>query len=118
MRGNFSSAIISWLRSISFCRRRPINRCGSRFSVFREKPDVLWKTVWTGALAASGVPGQLASDMVALILSLVRRTLWDNDPEWFDELFALWRAGARMQATESKTWPAKYTDADMADDIG
>jgi hypothetical protein len=56
--------------------------------------------------------------MVALILSLVRRTLWDNDPEWFDELFALWRAGARMQATESKTWPAKYTDADMADDIG
>jgi hypothetical protein len=33
------------------------------------------ETVWTGALAASGVPGQLASDIVALILSLVRRTL-------------------------------------------
>jgi hypothetical protein len=32
---------------------------------------------------------------VALTLSLVRgmalRTLWDNDPRWFDELFAVWR---------------------------
>jgi len=30
-----------------------------------------------------------------LTLSLVRgmalRTLWDNDPKWFDELFSLWR---------------------------
>jgi AcrR family transcriptional regulator len=53
------------------------------------------ETAWTEALAANGVPGQLASDLVALTLSLVRgmalRTLWDNDPKWFDELFALWR---------------------------
>jgi AcrR family transcriptional regulator len=53
------------------------------------------ETAWTEALAASGVSGPLASDIVALTLSLVRgmalRTLWDNDPKWFDELFSLWR---------------------------
>jgi AcrR family transcriptional regulator len=53
------------------------------------------EAAWAEALAANGVPGQLASDVVALTLSLVRgmalRTLWDNDPKWFDELFSLWR---------------------------
>lgn len=53
------------------------------------------ESAWAEALAANGVPGPLASDIVALTLSLVRgmalRTLWDNDPKWFDELFALWR---------------------------
>jgi AcrR family transcriptional regulator len=53
------------------------------------------EAAWAEALAANGVSGQLASDLVALTLSLVRgmalRTLWDNDPKWFDELFALWR---------------------------
>ena len=47
------------------------------------------------ALAASGVPASVSADIVALTLSLVRglalRTLWDNDPKWFDELFAVWR---------------------------
>ncbi len=53
------------------------------------------ETAWAEALAANGVSGELASDLVALTLSLVRgmalRTLWDNDPKWFDELFSLWR---------------------------
>src|SRR4051794_9015224 len=53
------------------------------------------ETAWTEALAASGVPASLSADIVALTLSLVRgmalRTLWDNDPKWFDELFAVWR---------------------------
>ena len=53
------------------------------------------ETSWTEALTASGVPASLAADIVALTLSLVRgmalRTLWDNDPKWFDELFSLWR---------------------------
>jgi AcrR family transcriptional regulator len=53
------------------------------------------ETAWTEALAFHGVPMPLASDIVALTLSLVRgmalRTLWDNDPKWFDELFVLWR---------------------------
>lgn len=53
------------------------------------------ETAWTEALAASGVPASVAADIVALTLSVVRgmalRTLWDNDPKWFDELFAVWR---------------------------
>jgi AcrR family transcriptional regulator len=53
------------------------------------------EAAWTEALAASGVPGPLASQIVALTLGLVRgmavRTLWDNDQEWFEELFVVWR---------------------------
>ena len=53
------------------------------------------ETAWTEALVASGVPSSVSADIVALTLSLVRgmalRTLWDNDPKWFDELFAVWR---------------------------
>jgi len=64
------------------------------------------ETAWTGALAASGVPGQLASDIVALTLSLVRgmalRTLWDNDPKWFDDLFSLWRQMIKVFLSDRK----------------
>jgi len=53
------------------------------------------ETAWTEALTANGVLSSLAADIVALTLSLVRgmalRTLWDNDPKWFDELFSVWR---------------------------
>jgi AcrR family transcriptional regulator len=53
------------------------------------------ETAWSGALAARGVPAPLAADLVALTLGLVRgmaiRTLWDDDPDWFERLFALWR---------------------------
>jgi AcrR family transcriptional regulator len=53
------------------------------------------ETAWTEALSASGVPGPLAADLVALTLGVVRgmaiRTLWDNDPQWFDRLFVVWR---------------------------
>ncbi len=58
------------------------------------------ETAWAEALAASGVPSKLAAEIVALTLSLVRgmalRTLWDNDPDWFDELFAVWRRMIRV----------------------
>ena len=64
------------------------------------------ETAWTGALAASGVPGPLASDIVALTLSLVRgmalRTLWDNDPKWFDDLFSLWRQMIKVFLSDRK----------------
>jgi AcrR family transcriptional regulator len=53
------------------------------------------ETAWTEALVASGVPPSVSADIVALTLGVVRgmamRTLWDNDPKWFDELFAVWR---------------------------
>jgi AcrR family transcriptional regulator len=53
------------------------------------------ETAWTEALAASGVSASIAADIVALtlgvVLGMALRTLWDNDPKWFDQLFALWR---------------------------
>jgi AcrR family transcriptional regulator len=53
------------------------------------------ETAWAEALVANGVRAAAASDIVALTLGVVRgmalRTLWDNDPTWFDQLFALWR---------------------------
>jgi AcrR family transcriptional regulator len=53
------------------------------------------EAAWAEALAASGVPAPVAADIVALTLGVVRgmslRTLWDNDPKWFDHLFGLWR---------------------------
>ena len=62
------------------------------------------ETAWSDALVSSGVPAPLASDLVALTLSLVRgmalRTLWDNDPKWFDDLFALWRRMIRVYLAE------------------
>jgi AcrR family transcriptional regulator len=53
------------------------------------------EVAWTEALVSSGVSGQQAADIVALTLSVVRgmavRTLLDNDPQWFDKLFGVWR---------------------------
>lgn len=53
------------------------------------------EAAWGEALAASNVPPAVAADVVALTLGVVRgmalRTLWDNDPKWFDHLFGLWR---------------------------
>lgn len=58
------------------------------------------ETAWSEALVASGVEASLAADIVALTLSLVRgmalRTLWDNDPKWFDHLFVVWRRMIRV----------------------
>lgn len=54
------------------------------------------ETAWTEALATRGVPPSVAADIIVLSLGVVRgmamRTLWDNDPKWFDELFAVWRS--------------------------
>lgn len=69
------------------------------------------ETAWAEALAANGVPALLAADIVALTLSLVRgmalRTLWDNDPKWFDELFSVWRRMIKIflesQSTKART---------------
>jgi AcrR family transcriptional regulator len=65
------------------------------------------ETAWTVALAASGVANPLASQIVSLTLGLVRgmalRTLWDNDPKWFDELFSLWRQMIRVFLNDSQS---------------
>ena len=50
---------------------------------------------WLDALVAAGLPEKTADDVLWLTLALVRglavRMLWQNDPEHFDRLLALWR---------------------------
>jgi AcrR family transcriptional regulator len=69
------------------------------------------EAAWAEALAADGVPASVAADIVALTLGVVRgmalRTLWDNDPKWFDQLFALWRQMIRsfLEAQQKRGRP-------------
>jgi AcrR family transcriptional regulator len=64
------------------------------------------EAAWSAALAGRGVPPELASDIVAITLGLVRgmaiRTLWDDDPDWFEHLFALWRRMAEVYISSLK----------------
>lgn len=50
---------------------------------------------WRAALVESGVPGEVADDLLWLTLSIVRglavRRLWQHDPPRFNRLFRLWR---------------------------
>ena len=50
---------------------------------------------WRAALVESGVPGDVADDLLWLTLSIVRglavRRLWQHDPPRFNRLFRLWR---------------------------
>ena len=50
---------------------------------------------WRQALSAKGVPDQVADDILWLTFGLVRglavRMLWQNEPDRFDRLLALWR---------------------------
>ena len=50
---------------------------------------------WHQALVANGMSEQVADDVLWLTLGLVRglavRMLWQNEPERFDRLLALWR---------------------------
>jgi len=72
------------------------------------------ETAWAEALVASGVEPSLAADIVALTLSLVRgmalRTLWDNDPKWFDHLFTVWRRMIRVFLTARTQDVARATE--------
>lgn len=58
----------------------------SRFSV---------EAAWLEALVSSGVPKQIASDVLSLTLSVVRgysvRTLIEKDPEQFTRILKVWR---------------------------
>jgi AcrR family transcriptional regulator len=53
------------------------------------------EAAWAQALAARGVSAEIAGDLVALSMGLVRgmaiRSLWENDEAWFERLFGLWR---------------------------
>ncbi|MFO1081146.1 MAG: TetR/AcrR family transcriptional regulator [Reyranellaceae bacterium] len=53
------------------------------------------ETAWREALVARGVPEATADDVLWLTFGLVRglavRMLWQNEPDRFDRLLALWR---------------------------
>lgn len=53
------------------------------------------EATWRDTLISSGLPEQLAKDVLALTLSVVRgfsvRTLIENDPEHFSRLLEVWR---------------------------
>jgi AcrR family transcriptional regulator len=53
------------------------------------------EAAWLDTLISSGIPKQLASDILSLTLSVVRgfsvRTLLENDPEQFTRLMDVWR---------------------------
>jgi len=53
------------------------------------------EAAWLDTLISSGIPRQLASDVLALTLSAVRgfsvRMLIENDPEQFTRLMNVWR---------------------------
>jgi len=66
------------------------------------------EAAWLDTLISSGIPKQLAGDVLALTLSVVRgfsvRTLLENDPEQFTRLMSVWRiiVGQHIAASISK----------------
>jgi AcrR family transcriptional regulator len=66
------------------------------------------EAAWLDTLVSAGIPKQLAGDILALTLSVVRgfsvRTLLENDPEQFARLMGVWRTivGQHIAASISK----------------
>lgn len=63
------------------------------------------EATWLDTLISSGVPEQLARDVLALTLSVVRgfsvRMLIENDPEHFSRLLEVWRKIIRKHIQDS-----------------
>jgi AcrR family transcriptional regulator len=66
------------------------------------------EAAWLDTLVSSGIPKQIASDILSLTLSVVRgfsvRTLLENDPEQFTRLMNVWRTivGQHIAASVTK----------------
>jgi AcrR family transcriptional regulator len=69
------------------------------------------EATWLDTLISSGLPLQLAKDVLALTLSVVRgfsvRMLIENDPEHFARLLAVWRTIVRQYIDSSMSKPAR-----------
>ena len=63
------------------------------------------EATWLDTLISSGIPEQLAKDVLALTLSVVRgfsvRMLIENDPEHFSRLLGVWRRIIRQHIEDS-----------------
>ncbi|MBX3642159.1 MAG: TetR/AcrR family transcriptional regulator [Rubrivivax sp.] len=70
---------------------------------------------WRAALVESGVPGDVADDLLWLTLSIVRglavRRLWQHDAPRFNRLFRLWREMAVGYLANLHARPAKAAAA-------
>ena len=66
---------------------------------------------WRAALVESGVPGEVADDLLWLTLSIVRglavRRLWQHDAPRFNRLFRLWREMVSSYLTTLKAQAPK-----------
>ena len=73
---------------------------------------------WRAALVESGVPGDVADDLLWLTLSIVRglavRRLWQHDAPRFNRLFRLWREMAVTYLASLQARPAKAAAAKRA----
>ncbi|WP_283843067.1 TetR/AcrR family transcriptional regulator [Bradyrhizobium sp. Ce-3] len=69
------------------------------------------EATWLDTLISSGIPEQLARDVLALTLSVVRgfsvRMLIENDPERFSRLLAVWRKIVRQHIEDSLPKPSR-----------
>lgn len=69
------------------------------------------EAAWLDTLISAGVPQQLAGDILALTLSVVRgfsvRTLLDNDPEQFARLMSVWRGIVGKHIADSVSRPPR-----------
>ncbi len=69
------------------------------------------EATWLDTLISSGIPGQLAKDVLALTLSVVRgfsvRMLIENDPEHFSRLLGVWRKIIRQHIDDSMPKPSR-----------
>jgi hypothetical protein len=77
IQGRTGSAGLATVQQISFASRVPV------------------EASWLSALVESGVPADVAEDLLWLTNSIVRglavRRLWQHEPSRFDRLFKLWR---------------------------
>ena len=82
----------------------PVNPVNHISAAFRQPVEASWLE----ALQSSGVPPEVAEDLLWLTNSIVRglavRRLWQNEPDRFQRLFRVWR---QMVASYLASLPAK-----------
>jgi hypothetical protein len=92
-RANFSNSRRTETKGWDWTSQRPTRR--ARTHQFTRQTRFSIEAAWLDTLISSGIPKQLASDVLALTLSAVRgfsvRMLIENDPEQFARLMNVWR---------------------------
>lgn len=86
-------------------------RFRSRLMAMVRDARVPAETAWREALVARGVPERTADDVLWLTFGLVRglavRMLWQNEPDRFDRLLALWRGIVEAHVAQDDVMTAR-----------